>query len=820
MSKLFALRRAACQSASLAGLIWVTVALPRLALATDVSGTINSNTTWTLAGSPYVMTNNVTVATGVTLTIQPGVEVRVNKPSPPSIYALNISGALHAEGNPDALIIFTSSLAAPSPGAWYGIQFANSSIDNSCIIKHAVIRYAAVAVDISNASPRIERVTIRDGLTTGIQVNGGAPQILDCFIRDNNGPESYAGGIYLWPGSTPTISGNFIYDNRSGIYTFGPSNDYPHPAIAGNAIFGNDTNWRAISFGTSPPSVTVVAENNFWGVTDSTGIAATIFDNADEPQYPASIDFVPFLSSTPVLVVYDFDVDPTFISPNGDNDHETTDIDATLTRSADWEIRVRNSSNTVVRTLTGTEISISEQWNGRNNANAVVADGAYTVEVFAADSGSSLEYLTEPIGVTVDNTPPAVAITAPTNGATVSGINTISGSANDSNFYTYFVEYGVSASPSSWILIVASQQGVTNGQLASWDARSLTNGTYTLRVSAQDNAGNDASTQVQVTLDNIQITDVSAAPQFFTPGNASTTIEYTLDRAASVTIKIYALNFTPSDLFAEFLFTPQLVATPINNVSMTAGVKTSTWNGRDDSSVLLPFKAYSYSIEAATVSPVRSGYYNPQYVFGPSPPTNMTATSPYDPYRNQVITFGYEIAAPAWVNLKVLADISPDYPTLRDLVTWVPQNSGAHEVVWDGRADDGSLVTQPNQTVGFGQILPDNSVVTQPRSNAVTALTCRPYLFRPIYREITNIQYTIASSAKVKIKVYDPDGTLFETLQDDATPRAAGSYSLEWHGTKLSGLRAFKEGSYRVEVASIGVDNDTVTRSGTVTIYK
>ena len=45
---------------------------------TNVSGGIYQNTTWTLAGSPYIVTGSVVVFPGKTLTIEPGCEVRFN----------------------------------------------------------------------------------------------------------------------------------------------------------------------------------------------------------------------------------------------------------------------------------------------------------------------------------------------------------------------------------------------------------------------------------------------------------------------------------------------------------------------------------------------------------------------------------------------------------------------------------------------------------------------------------------------------------------------------------------------------------------------
>lgn len=76
----------------------------RAALAapnTDVSGNITTDTTWTLAGSPYVVVDDVTVNPDITLTIMPGVQVRFN-----GSYALSVRGTLTAEGLPGQEILF------------------------------------------------------------------------------------------------------------------------------------------------------------------------------------------------------------------------------------------------------------------------------------------------------------------------------------------------------------------------------------------------------------------------------------------------------------------------------------------------------------------------------------------------------------------------------------------------------------------------------------------------------------------------------------------------------------------------------------------
>lgn len=57
-------------------LILLTFAVPSQA-STTVGGRVDSNTTWTLANSPYILTSTVEIPRGVSLTVEAGVEIRV-----------------------------------------------------------------------------------------------------------------------------------------------------------------------------------------------------------------------------------------------------------------------------------------------------------------------------------------------------------------------------------------------------------------------------------------------------------------------------------------------------------------------------------------------------------------------------------------------------------------------------------------------------------------------------------------------------------------------------------------------------------------------
>ncbi len=78
-------------------------------------------------------------------------------------------------------------------------------------------------------------------------------------------------------------------------------------------------------------------------------------------------------------------------SPNGDHLQDSLRVRESLSERASIRVRVRNSSGTVVRSLTraGRKGSGSISWNGRNDSGKVVRDGRYTVTLTPTDKAGN-----------------------------------------------------------------------------------------------------------------------------------------------------------------------------------------------------------------------------------------------------------------------------------------------------------------------------------------------------------------------------------------------------------------------------------------------
>lgn len=137
---------------------------------TSVGGGVFSNTTWTVAESPYLVTSDVVVFPNVELTIEPGVEIRFAADTRLELR----NGDLFANGNEDNPIVFTLDSENPTGAPkWKGIE--NTSLQSESIVvelNQVVIEYAQTGMNygagvaerfISNAVFRYNDRGVFDG---------------------------------------------------------------------------------------------------------------------------------------------------------------------------------------------------------------------------------------------------------------------------------------------------------------------------------------------------------------------------------------------------------------------------------------------------------------------------------------------------------------------------------------------------------------------------------------------------------------------------------------------------------------------------------
>ncbi|MBN1458540.1 MAG: hypothetical protein JXA57_03325 [Armatimonadetes bacterium] len=228
---------------------------------TDITDDILVDTTWDLAGSPYVVHDYVKVQS-CTLTIEPGVVVEFNGYTQLKGY---YSGAIVAVGTLGNEILFTSHAATPAPDSWDSVYLFYS---DESVFTHCIFEYGRYNLYVDRCSPTISSCTSRYGDSSGMACEDASPLIEHCNILDNSYGLRISG-----PNAAPEIHYSNICDNSSeNLYV---------------------SQYDAL------PVTVINAENNWWGVDDGPGIEATFYISGSAQGF-VEVDYDPWLHELPV----------------------------------------------------------------------------------------------------------------------------------------------------------------------------------------------------------------------------------------------------------------------------------------------------------------------------------------------------------------------------------------------------------------------------------------------------------------------------------------------------------------------------------------
>jgi trimeric autotransporter adhesin len=167
-------------------LITIFLLLSSALHATDVSGVINSNTNWTLAGSPYVMTGDIEVR--AVLTLEPGVLIQVSALKGMKVFP---EGRLIAAGTPTLPVVMTSvrdvSGGTPMAGDWGYLHIVSTAFT----VLPSELRFFKMrfgkALKLEVASPLLRNCIFEGQLEAAILMDLSSSPIGEALSATGNG---------------------------------------------------------------------------------------------------------------------------------------------------------------------------------------------------------------------------------------------------------------------------------------------------------------------------------------------------------------------------------------------------------------------------------------------------------------------------------------------------------------------------------------------------------------------------------------------------------------------------------------------------------
>jgi hypothetical protein len=209
----------------------------RALAATPIAGGSLASQTWTPAGSPYIVTGDVNVGAGVTLTLLPGTVVQAAGGDTQasgidsSRVELIVDGVLSAVGTSGAPVSFQAQSSVA--GAWYGIEVnAGGKVTfDFATVQHAVngVTSNATSTDLAATNSSFLQCT-----NAGMLLNAGSPTLANLLFRnDDTNVVNY--GLWVSGTAAPSLSGATFAHNYHGLYNASAATT----SVSGSTFFAN-----------------------------------------------------------------------------------------------------------------------------------------------------------------------------------------------------------------------------------------------------------------------------------------------------------------------------------------------------------------------------------------------------------------------------------------------------------------------------------------------------------------------------------------------------------------------------------------------------
>ena len=153
---------------------------------------------------------------------------------------------------------------------------------------------------------------------------------------------------------------------------------------------------------------------------------------------------------------------------------------------------------------------------GPEQVRQAIRFGADDVDAGGVDINSGYGRINAAKSLTV-SMPLVAQLSGPLTPITDTCVVPINGSVGGTGLSIWRLEFGVGASPGTWTQITSSATPISNGQLANWNISNLPDGSYTVRLIAQNTVGQLFEDRLAVIIDNVFI-DLPVLDAFFKPG--------------------------------------------------------------------------------------------------------------------------------------------------------------------------------------------------------------------------------------------------------------------------------------------------------------